>query len=650
MSFAIAPLDGPHTLRPLVAAFVRHFTRVFGGPRHAGTVWHFVSLLAILLPVALACINYWRPAFSSAAPSNATPKTLALRVLTSWTLFIASILLSIVVVRLPSLLLPEQNVDESQFIASAQKLAVDPIFFRSVDCGTVGPVDVYPLTLPFLFGGTPDFASSRLIAMAMLFGVVGFLYLGFARLDDDRLARLAVLPLAGIFAAIYSRDLRHYASEIPTLLLVAGGVYCVLRLYQAPDSFSIWFAALGLLGGLCFFAKMQAAPLLFSEAVIAFLFLCSRRRKLWWRAIAWTTLGAVLPLIVNAGVAIGAGVWTNFWNAYILANLAYTGEKLHNSFASFPQFVLQVPELHASLFALAVLTGLWLLQRTLVWRRCTGLWLRCVILAAAGGVILLGMILARDREYLVILGLVAAFAWFQCSSVLHGRPANLGSWMGILACGLLLAGFVAVYLPHRHYPHYLLLLLIPIEVALASMLLQPGTASDSTRNSGFPFLLLFIVITAAVDVLSVPRPPEMAHDFAFARRSIRGAEGDYIRSLSPGGGSMVVWGWDAKLYLESGLVPATQDTNMRNFFQSTAAIDSFYQHRFESEIARSRPEVFVDAAVPESRMMNQRFNIESIPDVAAYVENHYRLVNTDADGKRYFVRDDLHPNVAPPAH
>src|SRR3954466_15833933 len=39
----------------------------------------------------------------------------------------------------------ELNVDESQLIAGAITLRHDPVFWRSVDGGTAGPIDFYPL-------------------------------------------------------------------------------------------------------------------------------------------------------------------------------------------------------------------------------------------------------------------------------------------------------------------------------------------------------------------------------------------------------------------------------------------------------------------------------------------------------------------------
>ena len=61
----------------------------------------------------------------------------------TWWLLLAGALLAF---RWPTLWIPhQQNPDESQLIAGAIALRHDPVFRRSVDGGTAGPLDFYPL-------------------------------------------------------------------------------------------------------------------------------------------------------------------------------------------------------------------------------------------------------------------------------------------------------------------------------------------------------------------------------------------------------------------------------------------------------------------------------------------------------------------------
>jgi hypothetical protein len=136
----------------------------------------------------------------------------------------------------------------------------------------------------------------------MMFCSMWILYLAFARLAHDRIARIAVIPLMGILATIHTWDLQHYASEVPTLILVSGAVYCTVRIYEAIESSSKWFACLGLLVGLSFFAKMQSVPLLLSVVAVTLCFLLMKS-GLWWPALCWLCIGGAVPFALNAIVS-----------------------------------------------------------------------------------------------------------------------------------------------------------------------------------------------------------------------------------------------------------------------------------------------------------------------------------------------------------
>src|SRR3954470_24047703 len=58
----------------------------------------------------------------------------------------------------------EYNPDESQLIAGAITLRIDPVPWRSVDGFTSGPLNFYPLLVPRLFGLPLDYFTARLTA------------------------------------------------------------------------------------------------------------------------------------------------------------------------------------------------------------------------------------------------------------------------------------------------------------------------------------------------------------------------------------------------------------------------------------------------------------------------------------------------------
>ena len=107
-----------------------------------------------------------------------------------WWLVLAGALLAF---RWPLLWAPhQQNPDESQLIAGAITLRHDPVFWRSVDGVTAGPLDYYPL-LPAAWGdGVASYAIARLIGLATVFGTIVFAGETLALLFGLTVARAAV--------------------------------------------------------------------------------------------------------------------------------------------------------------------------------------------------------------------------------------------------------------------------------------------------------------------------------------------------------------------------------------------------------------------------------------------------------------------------
>src|ERR1700722_10387708 len=139
--FIPQPLDSPSTLRPVLFALFSKFVKHYDSPEQAFSAWCGFCAIVLVVPPALAILNYLR----------ANERSLRARIpgwLCSRTLLFASIGLCFILCKYPTLLEPEFNPDEGQFLASADKLFWDANFFRSNDCGTSGPVNIYPLMLP----------------------------------------------------------------------------------------------------------------------------------------------------------------------------------------------------------------------------------------------------------------------------------------------------------------------------------------------------------------------------------------------------------------------------------------------------------------------------------------------------------------------
>ena len=64
----------------------------------------------------------------------------------------------------------ELNQDESQMLSHAITLLQDPVYWRSVDGTTIGPLDNYLLVLPKLLGFQIDYSAARFMGLLCIAG------------------------------------------------------------------------------------------------------------------------------------------------------------------------------------------------------------------------------------------------------------------------------------------------------------------------------------------------------------------------------------------------------------------------------------------------------------------------------------------------
>lgn len=520
----------------------------------------------------------------------------------------------IVWTRLPALLLPLQNPDEGQFAAAAQRLLDDPVFWRSVDTGSSGPLNVLPLLAPALFGFSPELASSRLMGLLMAAAAVALLHAAIGRLWGERLARLAILPVACSFAFMEAADFVHYSSEHVPLLLTAAMVYGLARADDATRALREGAAAapwpawlgVGLLAGAMPYAKLQGLP------IAAVLWLSALH--LAWRARSTVPLagsagaavtrhagarvahsagalvaGGLLPSVVVAASLWHFDIVPLFWQSYLQtnlfqysqANLGGTTSKLGNLI----RLVLMWPPVDA----LAVLTALCVL---------------CLVLLAV----------VRRRERGSIMADPAAPPWMR------------------YALATLAAALYAVAKPGNTFPHYVLLLVIPMGWVLAAALSLAADPANRHRRTDAGLLaagLLAAALLPAYERLEQPYGPLALKGRYLAR--YRGPVEQAIRRAAPPGSTASVWGFSPHLCVESGMRQATRYGNTFWQIEPHPLQDDFIRE-WVADFRAARPLLFIDAMAPGMFYMRPILPAlhrhEAIPAVRALIEADYELVET----------------------
>lgn len=381
--------------------------------QHPGAYWIGAGLATVALLAAV--IHTWR------RPGTAPRR--------DW-VFAALLLLFLLAWRWPYLLAAaEYNPDESQFVAGAMTLVQDPVFWRSVDGGTAGPLDFYAL-LPLHWVGFPlDYFSARLTALLLSWAALLACLRIFRTETPSAPAGLLVLPAAVFFAAGTEPNFVHYSSHHLSLLLVALAVHWRDR---RP-----WTAAV--VAGLLPWAKLQTAPL----AAVLVGWQCWR---IWTgpavasekaRRSAAVLAAAALPSLLALGLLAAAGQLEHFYRSYLLQSFIYVDGSLPRSVAmrQMWDFARETGHLPVWLGSIALL------------------------LAAAG---------------------------------LLRRPARSSGDLGGLALLLTAAAAFCIYAPGRASLHYALLLVLPLTLVLGA-LLGGGPAATLGRRTTAGLLLVALL-------------------------------------------------------------------------------------------------------------------------------------------------------------
>ena len=506
-----------------------------------------------------------------------------------WWLLLGGALLGF---RWPLIQLPyELYPDESQLLAGAITLRHDPMFWRSVDGGTAGPLDYYALMPAAVFQGETAFAVTRLIAAGLIWG--GLVAAGetIVLLTGCALARIAALPAFLFVTFTTSPEFIHYSSELVSTLLLALALLAMARREIRPTGRNLWAAAL-LLGSVPW-AKLQAVPIATGLGLLLVIreFVSGRR--------AGTLLpiaAACVPTLFFLLLLVATNQTEHMVIPYILQNLLYveTGR-------------LTSGQVSVQLWTQAV-TGSYLAA-----------WL-------AGGA-----------------AFVALAAWN-----LRRAPVRL-RWLALGAAALLGSVIVCAFTPGRPYPHYLHLVEVPLTLLPGLLLAAAWTRSTGAARWTLAFFAGCSVLPPLGLKLSARTDPYAAYNMEYAAPNpARRALVAQVKAFARPGESLGLWGWRSGLYVHTGLYQATCQAHTESVV-AAGPYHLYYIHRYLEKLIENSPPVFVDAVGPGNfRFTDRAFGHEILPFLGKWIGENYTLV-ADLDGCRVYVRRDRLPATVAPA-
>lgn len=507
-----------------------------------------------------------------------------------WGLLILAILAA---GRWPSLVHPRSlNQDEAQLLAGAHALTQDPVFWRSVNGGTAGPLDFFALWPAGWLCGWDNFFAARLTALILLAASLVLAHLGLTLLVGTRAARVAGLGAVVFESLTHAPDFLHYSTELVPVTLLAAAAYAAIRRWRAGGG-PAWSAAGGIALGAIPLAKLQAAPL---AAAFGLCWLwCECRAP--GPAAARHRLGLVFAAAIPAAFFIVllalTGEWTSFVQSYVRFNLAYAGG------GSAP--ALSLLELLRNSILNDSLLHLWLPG--------SAIWLALMVRMRPSG----------------------------------GDPAlRLVTWA---AFGATLIAFGSIAAPGRPFLHYWQLMVVPLIFLLgsatANLLLTPARAGGRTER--------WLVMAMAVSVIGFLLQHRARHPdpllgplAAIHRQYPHTPLATRVRAHARPGETLAIWGRSDEVYVEAGLRQATRDSQVGALLQP-GPLQRYFRERYLADFSRAQPATFVDsvgAASPRDPVPAELAHDRNFPELAVLVAAGYTLVDESALA-RIYRRNDL---------
>lgn len=512
-------------------------------------------------------------------------------------LYLVGALAVFVLMRLPSIVLNrELNADESQMISHAITLFQNPVYWRSVDGTTIGPLDNYLLVIPRLLGFQLDYTSARVMGLLCGIGSLYFFFVAIKRWFGDQVARIALLIPLIFLAFTQEPDYVHYSSEQVPLLLLSACVALLAGLSQKKKEFTfqvkkapIWQSfGLGFVAGMIPFAKVQGVPqaLVLVVGGVYVTYQYYRQNNNAKPLLGLLAGGFAFPAVALIWM-LWQGVFQDFIDFYILGNAVYAGGSGTVSIPSqFGKLILLSPDFTALLIVVAVIT---------------------------------------------IVGMIAGN---RTSQKLHASNSFLAP---LIILGYGLAAVYAATKSGNSFVHYLNFCVYPLSLT-ATLGISKNTDKKWLTLVG---PLLLIGWFGVQDTLSFYKTHQLNAFVSVGATAL--PESLVVKALKPylrPEDKMVVWGWQCRYYVEAQLAQGTAENHSeRCIFQHP--MQQVYRQRYLADMQRNRPAVFMDAVGKNSLWVQDvaTQGYESFPELARYIQRNYRYLG-NIDNTRLFIRKD----------
>jgi hypothetical protein len=503
------------------------------------------------------------------------------------TIYITLSLFVLVAMRMPTVVFNrELNADESQMLSHAITLYQDPVYWKSADGTTIGPLDNYLLVIPKLLGFSIDYTSGRVMGLLCTIGSILFLFLTLRIFFGEKAARTTLLVPLFLLAFTQEPDFVHYSSEQLPVLLLTICLWYLSKIIKTDGNTLRSNYFLGFLAGMVPFAKLQAVPQAMAIVVCA-LWVCFtyyRKSKNLKPLLILLSGGLTFPLFVLIW-SLANQVFDDLIDFYLLGNVIYAGG---NSAPSIPVQFYNIFKLSSDFQAFT----------------------------------------------LMLMIPVVAGIWY----LIKHKQAFIQKFTYIIPVTILLVTLSSIYAVTKSgndFIHYLNFCIVPL-----TLLAGFGMNKLSGKSIIIPTLLLLWFF--ANDILSYKNSHTL-NRYVSDHITTQLAQSPVVSELKKytrDNDFMVVWGWQCSYYVEAQLAEGTAENHSeRSIFKHD--MKEKYKSRYLSDIQRTTPAVFLDAVGKNSLWVQDRETqgFETFPELRDYIIANYTYRGL-FDDTRLYVRND----------
>ena len=513
-------------------------------------------------------------------------------------IFFLLIFLSIFFIKWPDLFRFELNPDESFSIVAAMNLAVDPVYCRSYTGGTHGPLVHLPLLAAKLFGFDIDFASARLVGIALFSGTFFFLYQILKLFFNNRVSRLAVLPGVLAFSLFYTWDFAAYNGEYVCVFILTMATYFIARLSKVNASklYQNTFYS-GFILGMVPFSKVQSVPaggLLGLLGITILIFRYKRLSPDLIKNFLIFIFSSALFTLVYISIIYYSGALNEFWISYIWQNFSYATRFQ----MTFTDKIINYYE----------------------------------------------VIFNENNEMAVFIKSqsVCALIFFSIAATSARKSLYKYRYLLVLSLINLLIYVYMVSAAGNIFKHYSIFLVAPFLLNTGIVFAVLNEALDYKKVFQTYVNIFFIgycVVYSGIKVhQSSPRPVPNPKDLPGSLNGSKTAK--LIRALSKKSDSLIVWGWMDYLYIQTGLYSGTKYTSIFLLVYPNS-YNNYFIDQYAADMRRSKSPFFIDAVGPghfqyENRDVQGHETVSKINDI---INNDYKML-ADIESNRIYVRKE----------